>query len=70
MLSRIHESTTSVQDKPFRVELPPKGVPSDSQEQDSVFAGWGACKSCDCRGYVKSGDRDTCTCGHHFKQHR
>lgn len=38
---------------------------------DGIFAGWGACRSCECRGYIKSGDGSTCkNCGHHFSQHR
>jgi len=33
------------------------------------IAGWGACKSCDCAGYVRK-KPDICRCGHHFSQHR
>jgi hypothetical protein len=39
-------------------------------ETEPVKAGWGACKSCGCKGYTKSSTRDMCgTCGHHWKQH-
>jgi len=39
-------------------------------DREEVVAGWGSCKSCDCSGYVSSGDGKTCNCGHHFSRHR
>lgn len=55
---------------PVRLQLRPKGVAGDPQEQDPIFGGWGSCRSCGCSGYIKSGDGNTCRCGHHFSQHR
>lgn len=42
-----------------------------SKSVQPVFAGWGACKSCGCTGYLSKGDGHTCkSCGHHFTQHK
>ena len=35
-----------------------------------IRAAWGACKSCDCTGYIKGNSADICRCKHHFSQHR
>lgn len=38
---------------------------------EPIRAGWGACRSCNCKGYTKGkGDNMCGTCGHHWKQHR
>ncbi len=40
-------------------------------EHEIVRAGWVSCRSCNCKGYTKSGDGSTCgTCSHHYSQHR
>jgi hypothetical protein len=71
MFSQIDDSSARLKGKFFRIELPPKGALGDSKEQYPIFAGWGACKSCGCPGYIKSGDGSTCkNCSHHFNQHR
>jgi hypothetical protein len=52
------------------VELPPKGMPYDSQEQEPIHLGGGACKACDCRGFRKRKEDDGyCKCGHAYSQH-
>jgi hypothetical protein len=38
------------------------------EDDHVVIAGWGSCKSCDCRGYIRK-KPDICECGHHFSQH-
>jgi hypothetical protein len=42
----------------------------NGSEVQPVTAGWGACRSCGCKGYTKGKGDDMCgTCGHHWKQH-
>jgi len=67
-----NENDTSMHKRTFFNIDPPKGVVADPQEQEPIFLGWGACKSCDCRGYISpGGGSHTCkTCDHHFSQHR
>lgn len=58
----VHESTT----------LLAKPLIATPEGDQFVIAGWGACKSCSCSGFIrKSGD--ICgnpDCGHHFNQHK
>lgn len=49
-------------------ELPANGTLPETHERVPVFAGHGACKSCDCRGYIPL-KPNYCKCGHHFSQH-
>jgi hypothetical protein len=37
---------------------------------EPVKSGWGSCKSCDCKGYVRGARENICRCQHHFSQHR
>ena len=55
-------------DEPL-VEPSPKHSPHDPLERDPVRAGHGACKSCNCPGYIPD-KPNYCTCGHHFSQHK
>lgn len=41
----------------------------DESDETSIEAGYGSCKSCNCKGYKKSKDAGYCECGHHFSQH-
>jgi hypothetical protein len=45
---------------------------SNCEAKPSVFAGPGACKACDCRGFRPTGKRnDVCAyCGHLWAMHR
>lgn len=53
------------------VEFPSRTDGNDNSKRDRIYAGWGSCRSCSCRGYTKSGDGSTCgTCRHHYDQHR
>jgi len=68
-----NENTPSMQKGNFfKAALSPKGMIGDPQEHNPIFAGWGACKSCGCSGYIQGGaGYQSCkTCGHHFSQHR
>ena len=50
-------------------ELPAYCTPPGTHERVPLFAGHGACKSCDdCRGYIPL-KPNYCKCGHHFSQH-
>jgi hypothetical protein len=42
------------------------------EEEQSVRAGYGACKSCSCKGFVSNyPPNDKCKeCKHHYTQHR
>jgi hypothetical protein len=44
--------------------------PDDSQEQDTIIAGQGSCRSCRCQGYEPSKEAGYCKCGHAYSQHR
>jgi uncharacterized membrane protein len=42
----------------------------EERELDSIIAGYGSCMACDCRGYIRDGDKPICkTCGHAFSRH-
>lgn len=71
MLSR-NENDTSMQKRTFFNIDTPKGALGDPQEQEPMFLGWGACRSCGCTGYISAGGGShTCKgCGHHFSQHK
>ena len=66
------DSPAILKNKPLKVELPPKGMSHDQQEQDPIVAGHGRCRSCDCTGYKPNnkGEGRYCVCGHHYDQHR
>lgn len=68
-----NENVPSLQkDTFFKVERPPKGVLGDPKKQEPIFAGWGACRSCGCSGYIQGGAgyQNCKSCGHHFSQHK
>jgi hypothetical protein len=52
------------------IEFPLTGSLGDSQRLDTIRAGWGACKSCGCTGYVRGATVNICKCGHHYSQHK
>ena len=36
-----------------------------------IIAGYGGCKSCECRGFIgRASAGNTCKCGHHISQHK
>ncbi len=72
MFFRNDASPTSLKTAIFKAELPPAGLFEDPQERDPIFAGWGACRSCDCSGYIQGGPgyQNCKSCGHHFSQHK
>ncbi len=45
---------------------------AQSLEDGKIIAGYGKCKSCECRGFEASfwGGGLKCKCGHHQSQHR
>jgi hypothetical protein len=52
--------------------LLPESAATHSQietgERTPLYAGHGACKSCNCSGYIPA-KPNYCKCGHHFSQH-
>lgn len=57
-----------VYEKSFK--FPPLGKIEDEHDRPPMYAGFGACKSCSCKGYIKSGDGETCgNCRHNYYQH-
>ncbi len=69
MFFRFDNNSARVEGALLMAGLPPRDVHHVMKRQGSFVDGWGRCKSCDCRGYVKSGDGKTCVCGHHYTQH-
>ena len=49
--------------------IPAGLAPCDHFEHEVVIAGFGACTSCECRGYIPAKE-NYCKCGHHFRQHK
>lgn len=53
------------------VENRQKGRSHDLLGLEPVIAGFGACASCDCKGYERGSKENFCgKCGHHFRQHK
>jgi hypothetical protein len=72
MVSRIEKIPAMPQNNAVAMELSPSIIFGDPKEQDTIFMGWGACKSCGCTGYVQGGAgyQNCKACSHHFSQHK
>ena len=68
--TRMQESTNlnRTNDRLLLPDLTALTSSLDRLERIPLFAGQGACKSCDCPGY-KPAKPNYCQCGHHFSQH-
>ena len=66
MFIRFNENNMDVSDY---LTAYPTPMSDQIQEKAPFEAGFGGCKSCNCRGYEPE-KPNYCKCGHHFSQHR